>query len=152
MDEQEYKDFRELLNELPCPFEKAVLSARCHCARLRRLNIAEREAAACTRAESRQRCLAFLEKLHEKSRFALRHPGTMDDLPHGKEMKVQCGGLLGLQAALAETPPPGPPQVADVDALLAGALASLGDLENLPYAAIARHISQYRVRPRRGGE
>lgn len=57
MDEHEFQQAREQLNQRPCPFEKAILSSRCFCTKCQRLNIAEREMAACVSSVTQARCV-----------------------------------------------------------------------------------------------
>lgn len=147
MDEMEYQTIREILNQCPCPFEKALLSSRCTCAKFQRLNIAEREAAACILPAAQVRCIALLEQLYQNARFALKQPRMDKPQPHNKAMKIQCGGLLGLQAALS--PECDNKQVENIDALVTQALKNYGELEKLPYQEIVKFISHYQVRVKR---
>lgn len=101
MDEDAYKLAREELNPLACAFEKALLSRCCNCELATRKNIAEREMVACRSAVSRQNCRTLRELLHANARFTLKlsHAGP---IPHARELKVQCGGLIGLQRVVGE--------------------------------------------------
>ncbi|OQY53572.1 MAG: hypothetical protein DRR08_18215 [Candidatus Parabeggiatoa sp. nov. 2] len=148
MDEQEFQQARERLNQCPCPFEKAVLSSRCGCANFQRLNIAEREAAACILPTAQERCALLLEQLYQNARFALKQPRLEGPQPHAKAMKVQCGGLLGLQAVLVSEQAEAQ-RVADIDALVTLALETFGELDKLPYQEIVKFISNYQVRGKR---
>jgi len=149
MDEQEFQQARENLNQCPCPFEKALLSSRCGCAQFRRLNIAERESAACISPTAQRRCAELLELLYQNARFALKQAHLEGPQPHAKAMKVQCGGLLGLQTVLdsqsAETPAP----VENIDALVTQTLDKFGEFQKLPYFEIVKFISNYQVRAKR---
>ncbi len=151
MDEQEFQQARETLNQCPCPFEKALLSSRCGCAQFQRLNIAEREAAACISPTAQQQCAELLEQLYQNARFALKQTHLDGQQPHGKAMKVQCGGLLGLQTVLdsqgAVTQPP--PPVKDINALVTQTLEKFGEFSELPYFEIVKFISNYQVRAKR---
>lgn len=148
MDEHEFQQARKTLDQCPCPFEKAILSSRCACANSRRLNIAEREAATCLSSAAQMRCVALLEQLYQNAQFALKLPHLESPLPHAKAMKVQCGGLLGLQATLysncTETS-----QVKNIDALVIEAQRQFGELTQLPYQEIVKFINHYQVRVKR---
>ena len=148
MDEARYREAYRDINRWPCPFEPAILTRRCGCRRHRRLLLAEREAVACDGPDPRARCAAFLAELRERGRFALGLTRIDGPLPHGKEIKVQAGGLLGLQVELGGE---AAGQVADVDALLEAALARWGALDRLPFEALARHVLRFRPRNRRRG-
>jgi hypothetical protein len=149
MEEDEYRETYHTVNDLPCVFEKAVLSRRCGCVLLRKLLIAEREAASCTSAAARDDCLALLQHMRENARFALRQTDMPSRLPHGQEIKVQAGGLLGLQQALAGTAA-SDLVVTDIRALLQQALATYGGWNTLPYPEIVKAIVHFEGRrPRR---
>ena len=147
MDEGEYKaTFREV-NERPCPFTKALLSRCCACSRARKLLLAEREAIACLSPAAHSRCTTLHDLLREKALFALRL--TQSDggqLPHAKEMKVQCGGLLGLDEALHGGSGEAP--LADVNALVEEALARHGEFAALPYGEIVKAVTAFQLRRR----
>jgi hypothetical protein len=69
-------------------------------------------------------------------------------LPHNKEMKVQTGGLLGLQAVID-------PKLADatnvpnVYGLIDNAENVFGKLEAFPFDQIVKRIVRYQVRSQR---
>ena len=137
------------MEPIPCPFEKTLLGGRYGCAHATRHYVAERENGGCDDAGARARCVALLELLRDNARFALRRRGTPDGaLPHGLEMKVQYGGLAGLQAAVdgevAE-----PERVADIHGLIDRAVAEFGGLEALPYPRIVQWVAAYEHRKRK---
>jgi hypothetical protein len=148
MEEQEYRQAYHTLNPTPCVFEKAILSGRCACCRCQRLNIAEREAAACSATETYPLCVVLLQHLRQNAQFALKLAYHSDHLPHAKEMSVQCGGLLGLQILLFPEEIQTTRQVKNIDALIKQAVLHFGQLDQLPYQKIVKFISHYQVRPR----
>ncbi len=145
MDECEYQQAREQLNQCPCTFEKAVLSSRCGCVHFQRLNIAEREAAACLLPSAQIRCTQLLHYLYKNAQFALKLSHLNEQLAHAKAMKLQCGGLTGLQAVLLFQQSV-KSQVEDIDALITQALNTFDKLEQFPYQEIVRFINRYQVR------
>lgn len=146
MEEQEYKQAYHTLNPTPCVFEKAILSGRCACCRCQRLNIAEREAVACLAEETYPLCTVLLQHLRQSAQFALKLSYHSDSLPHAKEMRVQCGGLLGLQTLLLPEKTQTTYQVKDIDTLIKQAMLHFGQLAQLPYQEIVKFISHYQVR------
>jgi hypothetical protein len=149
MDELEYQQTLEKLNQCPCPYEKAILSNRCACEKEKRMNIAERETVACLSTEAQERCLTLLDYFFENARFALKQTNLEGPQPHAKAMKVQCGGLLGLQVALNKEEPAQANPVENIDALVTQALEEFGTLNQLPYQKIIQFISHYQVRGKR---
>lgn len=135
MDESAYRQkFAEVV-ENPCAFEKALLAGCAACDRVRRLQIAEREVLGCRDAASQARCVELHGQLRRSFSFALGMPHDAV-LPHAQEMRVQCGGLMGLQQVLS-----GDPAVANVDALLAQSLRRWGDLDEIPYSEVVHEAA-----------
>lgn len=138
MDETAYR--QALTTSIPryCPFEKTVLTHCAACSRAVKHNIAEREVVACDNAEAHKRCIALRELLRHNFTFALGKLHIDGPLPHAQEMRMQCGGLKGLQFILD-----GNEQVGDVAALLEMALLRYGDFSELPYSQIVQSANIY---------
>jgi len=156
MDESAFRRARDAIARRPCVFEKAILARCCACSLAERQNIAEREAVACGAPEAREQCAALRALLRQKSAFALKLTHVDAPLPHAQEMKVECGGLHGVQQAAAPASAEalasgaqGLPLVADVRSLVQASAEKFGGLENLPYSAIVQSVVAYRIRRRR---
>lgn len=148
MEENEYRQTYYELNSNPCIFEKVVLSGRGACVQCRRLSIAEREGVACLSPPRTVLCADLLKQLRYKAIFALKLTQLRGPLPHTKEMKVQGGGLLGLQAVLFPNLRD-VKQVGNIEGLVTQALTTFGEFEQLPYQEIVKFISHYQVRTKR---
>lgn len=148
MDEREFKKAYSEVNDRPCVFAKAILRRCAGCSRSQKVFIAEREAVACQSPRGHQRCSALVEQLRENALFALRLKEIDGPLPHGKEMKVECGGLLGLRSVAEGEDAE---HVDDIDALVTVSLERWGGLEHLPYSRIAQWVVKYQPRRRRQG-
>ncbi|MGB0723652.1 MAG: hypothetical protein ACPGU7_14775, partial [Gammaproteobacteria bacterium] len=81
VDETEFRSAFNELNELPCPFKKAIFSTVCGCSRNERLFIGDREAMSCKDILAQQRCLDLLERMREAAKFALKVTGVGGGLP-----------------------------------------------------------------------
>lgn len=145
--EEAYKQARDSAIALPCPFERALLSRCANCHKARKLLLAEREAITCTEEAANASCHAFHRALHANARFAL-HMDAEQPWPFGKEIRAQCGGVLGLRAALDEADADAEPP--DIAMLLMLALERHGEIDALPYSAIMRGVVHYQPRKRRG--
>ncbi|MCE5180690.1 MAG: hypothetical protein LLG15_02715 [Betaproteobacteria bacterium] len=149
MDEQAFRETCRVVNPLACPFEKAILICQCGCREAGRINIAEREAINCLDVAALEDCTQLLGLLRHNAAFALKLTHIDEVLPHAKHVKVQCGGLLGLQGVLQpesaeET------QVADIRGLVLAAQTRFGSLQELPYSEIVRGIAGFQARRRTG--
>lgn len=142
MDEQAYQRSRQSINAAPCVFEKAVLAGCAQCSLSQRQALAEREVIGCSAPVARINCTTLDSLFRERARFALHLPGAGVPMAHAKSMQLQCGGLGGLQAALAAPLP-------DVHAMVQQAQANQASLLDLPWAEIVRAIAAWRLRPRR---
>lgn len=137
MDEAAYRQKLTEVTERPCAFEKAVLARCVACERSERIQIAEREAVACRNAASLARCAALHDHLRHGFSFAL---GTVHDdtvLPHAQEMRVQCGGLKGLQQVLNDSA-----EVENVDGVLLQAMQQWGELAEIPWSEVVHAAAQ----------
>ena len=113
-----------------------------------RFNLADREGVACSSGTAHQHCQQFIELMRQNASFALQLTRIEDALPHAKEIKVQTGGLLGLQKLLmpenAERE-----KVSDIAGLLQKALDEYHDFSALPFTEIIKTIVSFEGRSRR---
>ena len=148
VEEDEYRSTYRKLNERRCVFEKAILSRCCSCTCSSRFYLADREGIACNSSASHERCGRLIMLLRENAKFTLKITALEGELPHAKEIKVQNGGLLGLQRVLR--PDLGSTNVADVAGLTTLGERTYGSLEQFPYREIVKSIAKFegRRRPR----
>ena len=148
VDEDQYRSTYDTVNKRRCVFEKAVLTRRCHCSCSARLYLADREGIACRAEQANARCKLLLKLLRDNARFALKLTGSGDELPHAKEIKVQNGGLLGLQQLLQPEAPQD--SVVDIAALTVRGVEVFGSIQQFPYQEIVKSITRFegRRRPR----
>ena len=142
--EDAYRQARETAIDLPCPFERALLSRCVACFKARKLLLAEREAIACSEREANARCRAFHAALHQNARFAL-HMDPDQPWPFGKEIRAQCGGIRGLQAAMGYEGV----ESADVAALVREGVERFERIDAFPFSAIMRGVVHYEPRKKR---
>jgi hypothetical protein len=132
------------INPLPCAFGKVILSRHCACSKVNKRYAAEREMVACTVDAEREQCHELLDLLRQNSAFALKLTHITPPLPHGPEMRVQCGGLQGLQMEVDATE-----EVIDISALVEAARLKFGGLEQLPYSKIIQSVVSCEIRKKR---
>ena len=143
MDQDAFRETYREVNENFCAFEKSVLINQCNCSKAERFCIAEREGVHCLSERGQARCLDALSILRDHATFALREL-TEGKLPHGKAMRVQIGGMRGLNKLLNGEDT----QVPDVDAILQAAIQRWGSLEQLPFSEIMPSIAAYKGKTR----
>jgi hypothetical protein len=133
MDETTYRQVLSANIPEACPFEKSILSSCAACSKAYKRNIAEREVVACKDNEALDQCIELRDLLRQNFTFALGRPHIDGPLPHAQEMRMQCGGLKGLQFSLDETD-----EVRDVASLVAMARQKFGELAVFPYSLIVQ--------------
>jgi hypothetical protein len=143
MDEAAFRAARGTANPQPCVFEKALLAGCAGCELAVRRAVAEREAIACSSPVARTNCDTLLAMLRERSAFALKLPPGAP-LPHALTMKLQGGGLRGLQQAVD-------PLESDVHRLVATARERHGALAHLPWPDIVAAVLAWQGRRRQAG-
>ena len=143
MDEAKFKTTYREMNPLPCIFRKAILSNKFDCEKVQHLNIAERETVNCSSGDAHKTCFNLLKLLEENSQVALHLTDINIQLTHIKAMKIQCGGLLGIQNSLKLSG-----EVVNIYSLLKQALLEFQTLDDFPYQSIVGIIVHYEVRKR----
>jgi len=97
MNEDEYRSIHRDVNHQPCVFEKIMLLGYGNCPSSNKILLAERETIACKNKQNQEKCQVVLNTVRRNARFALGITQAKEKLPHSKELKVQAGGLFGLQ-------------------------------------------------------
>jgi len=146
VEENEYKSSYSEIANIRCEFEKALTNNKAKCSYARHFCLADREGYACKSRVSSAKCHELLGLLRESSRFILKLQQTGNKLPHNMEIRVQAGGLSGIQALLT---PQQQDMVEDIFALLEQAEIEFGSLEKLPYSRIVKSIRSYQGRKSR---
>lgn len=146
LDENAYRETYTSVNPLQCVFERAVLRRCCGCRHAIRRYIAEREAAGCLDAAAHALCSELKKEMRHAAAFTLKLTHPDEPLPHGKQLKLQCGGLLGI--ALLSTDA-GLTEVADIHGVVSAAVTDYGGVGKLPFQAIIQSIRAYEPRSHR---
>jgi hypothetical protein len=103
---------------------------------------------ACTSEAAHQQCARLFQRMKD---VALPGFGVEDDLlsmPHSVLVKIQFGGLLGLQRLLDGSAAVSA-EVKNIDGLIGRALKQYGNLEAIPCTAIVEDMTSYKLKRRR---
>lgn len=125
-----------------CVFTKALLAHAAQCELATRQSAGETDAVSCASPVALTNCATLSALMRERAGFALRLPRPPAPLMHAKALQVQCGGLAGLQRALAV------PQ-ADVHRMVGLAHERHGSLLDLPWQSLVEAIVAWQPRRRR---
>jgi hypothetical protein len=123
-----------------CAFDRALLSRSAACSLSCRQTSAEREWLACTSPVALTNCTTLLALMRERSTFVLRL--QRGPLRHAQSLRLQCGGVQALRAALDA-------DETDVHALVLKASERFGSLVELPWPRIVQALADWQ--PRRRG-
>ena len=145
MDEDKYRETYRSVNPLQCPFEKTLNSRRCQCTKMEKIHLADRECVGCTDKQAWQNCLDFLELLRKNAMFALKMTEVEGPLPHGKEIKVQNGSIIGLDKLFI----PDNKDKPDIFKLLEKALSKYQTFDKLPLDQLMQSIVHFKARATR---
>ncbi len=143
MDEDNFRSTYKQLNPERCCFEKSITAKRCSCQYAIKFLLASREGVKCNNQESKEKCTTFLTLLREHARFALKQTKIDSPLPHKKEIKIQIGGLLGLQKATSNADEK---NIANIIVLLKEAIAHYQSIEQYPYDDIIQSVVNFEIR------
>lgn len=146
LDENAYRDAYTEVNPLQCVFERAILCRCCGCQHSIKRNIAEREAAGCLDVSAHALCAELKQGLRQAAAFTLKLAQIDAPIPHTKELKLQCGGILGVERTLI---PDAMGPIVDIFGTVSAAAQQYGSLASLPYQEIVHAIHLYEPRPRR---
>lgn len=164
MDDKEFKNVYQSVNNQKCIFEKATLTRRYSCSKVILRYIGEREAAGCTDPKACELCQQLICAIREKCNFALHTTGTGSrPLAHAKEIKVQCGGLSGLERLVNANQKDGQsllqmpdeketsslPNVQDISQTIKMTLQQYLSVEQLPWPQIVQAVTQFSGRKKK---
>ena len=147
MDENNYRQTYQQINHQRCVFEKSLQTRLTACSQSHRFCLADREGVACNLELAHKRCHALLDLLRRNANFALGITKIDTALPHNKEIRIQNGGLLGIQQAL-QNGTQGNCKIADIYQLINSSIEKFHDLESLPFDEIVKFIVSYQVKKR----
>jgi len=145
MDEDSYRRVYNRINTAPCVFEKGILSLKSKCSFQHKFHLADRHCVGCTDAVMQLNCKAFLDYLRKQTRFVFKID-IDGPLPHNKEIKVQNGGMQGIQKIFLDDTDQGLPNIAE---LMLKSIECYGSIEAVPYNLIMPSVTSYKTRPKR---
>lgn len=135
------------MEQFKCAFNATLIGDQFGCRHSAHVTRRAGPDVACQSPTANVRCAALFERLKQA---ALPAFGVEDDLlsmPHSVLVKIQHGGLLGLQRLVGGTPAD-PSAVTNIDELVEQALAHFQTLETLPCADLVRDMTSFKLRRR----
>jgi hypothetical protein len=153
MDEEQYHKLYHELNPDRCVFEKSITNCRCDCELKQHFLIATREGIACRSKTALKNCTLLLNTMRNRSRFALKVVTVDGSVAHNKELRIQVGGLLGLQNltqpdSLTDSSADlqNSKTVFNIRKIVQASMEKYGNIEDIAYSDIIKYITAYKVR------
>lgn len=134
------------MSETKCPFSAPLITHHFGCALAKEVINRGGTEIACTHEAAQVRCAGVFGRLKAN---ALPAFGVEDDLlsmPHSVSVKIQYGGLLGIQRLLSSPVE----KIENIDALLNQATTHWGSPEAMPCNDLISDITSFKPRARRG--
>lgn len=130
-----------------CAFSHTLVAGSFGCSRASTVTKRDGPHTVCADGTAALRCAELFEAFKEAALPVFEVPDDLEQMPHSVPVKIQFGGLLGLQGALN---PGDGGAIADIHALVGGALRYYGDIDSIPCADFTQIMTSYQVK-RRGG-
>jgi hypothetical protein len=130
-----------------CAFSGALIGKQYNCQYALEVTRREGPSIACTSATMHQKCAMLMEDLKAAALPQFGHEDDLTQMPHSVLMKIQSGGLAGLQKHLQ-----GASSVTVVDniaQLVTDAEQRFGRLSAIPYGDFVQDIVEFKLRRRR---
>lgn len=135
------------MEEYKCAFSNTLVTNQYGCAKGVQVTRRGGPDIACTSAEAHQRCERLFQKMKEA---ALPAFGVEDDLlsmPHSVLVKIQYGGLLGLQRLL-DNGAAAPAAVGNIHDLVDRAIERRGGVDAIPCQSFVEDMTSYKLKRR----
>lgn len=136
--------------ECKCPYSGTLVSEQFACPLAKTVVRRGGPEVECTSQVAHTRCASLFQRMKE---VALPAFGVEDDLlamPHSVLVKIQYGGLLGLQRILGEVSEE-TSTVADIDGLCESAVQRYNNVASIPCQTFVQDMTAYKLR-RRGAK
>lgn len=136
------------MEEYKCAFSNTLVTNQFGCEKGEQVARRGGPDVACTSDAAHQRCERLFQRLKQA---ALPAFGVEDDLlsmPHSVLVKIQFGGLLGLQHLLGNGAGEST-EVTNIHALVGRAVEKHGGLDAIPCQAFVEHMISYKLKRRR---
>lgn len=130
-----------MADHFPCPFHLALITGAHGCARALPITRRAGPDIACASDTAHIRCSRAFDYIKRAAQPVLGFPDNLQDAPHSMTVKLQNGGVTGLQKLLEPTAH----AASNIDALIDDLTRKFGSLEHAPYNAIVATIRDFKI-------
>ena len=136
------------MEEFKCAFSNTLVTNQFGCEQGRRVARRAGPDVACQSDAAHQRCAKPFERMKQAGLPAFGVEDNLLTMPHSVLVKIQFGGLLGLQRVL-ENAAAGSDAVSNIHDLVDRAIGKNGSLESIPCQAFVVDMTTYKLKRRR---
>jgi len=133
--------------DLICPFSAPLVRNDFGCSHAKEIVRRGGAEIACQQDEAHAVCAGLHGRMKASALAAMDLEDDLLTLPHNVLVKIQYGGVLGLHALTAGSPPPDG-RVDDIAALVSSAVESFQQLDDIPLDIINQTIIAFKTRRR----
>jgi hypothetical protein len=137
------------MEQYRCAFSHPLIGDEFGCRCAQQVTRREGPDVCCTSMPAHHRCTQLLQRMKTQALPALGVADDLLEMPHSTQVKIQNGGLLGLQRLLYSDLRDAD-RVPDVDALVCEAIEYYGGHDAIPVDPLAEAICSYKLKRRRG--
>ena len=131
-----------------CPFQNPIIVGDCGCRLSRSVTVRNTPQIHCQSDQALETCNRLYAHLKEAGLAAFDMQDDLTTTPHGVYMKIQYGGLLGLQN-LTDVVPDGNTAIADIHDLVTRVTENGTRIDELDYQTLSSVMKQQRLKRRR---
>jgi hypothetical protein len=135
------------MEEYKCAFCNTLVTNQFGCEKAEQVTRRGGPDIACTSDEAHQRCEQLFQQMKVAALPAFAVEDDLLSMPHSVLVKIQHGGLLGLQRLL-DSDAAGSAVVQNVHALVDMAVGKYGNLNVIPCPALVQDMTGYKLRRR----
>ena len=136
------------MKDLICPFSATLVKDDFGCKQATKIIRRGGSEIACSSADAQLRCTDLFQKLKDTALPEFEVEDDLLQVPHGVLVKIQFGGLLGLQriSSVNET---AASDIRNIDALLEASIETYGSIIDIPFSSLCEDITSYKLTRRR---
>ena len=136
------------MKDLICPFSATLVKEDFGCMQATKIIRRGGSEIACSAADAQLRCADLFQKLKDTALPEFNLEDDLLQIPHGVLVKIQFGGLLGLQRISNATKATAS-DIRNIDALLETTIETYGSINNIPFSSLSEDITDYQLTRRR---
>ncbi len=134
------------MSDLICPFGNPLIKHDMACSQAQEIIRRGGAEIACQNEQSHALCCGLHTSIKASALKAMDLPDDLSLLPHNVLVKIQSGGLLGLQAVCMD--PVTNTSINDVSVLVASAISKFNEIDNLPFDELNEAIMKFKSQRR----